>query len=80
MPRYFFKFQDGPEELWDVEGQVFDGPSKGRELLIKVLCDLAQEGLPDGDFHVFKAQLFDEAGTALYEASLTLRGKWLCER
>jgi hypothetical protein len=72
MPRYFFDFKDGETDAVDEIGLVFDSQKAARTAAIKLLPDVAQEELPDGDQHVFSVRVRDETGRYIFFATLSL--------
>ncbi len=77
MPRYFFDINDGERATIDAEGSELDSDEAARAEAIGVLPDLARDMLPDGDRHTFIASVRDEAGRAIFRATLTLAAEWL---
>ena len=76
MPRYFFDTNDGDMlDLDDVGLDLTDHEAARREA-IAALPDMARDKLPDGDRRNFSVRVRDEAGAAIYSASLALTGEW----
>jgi hypothetical protein len=64
----------------DDEGLDLEGPWEARVRAIAALPDIAEEVLPDGDRRTLAVTVRDEAGVAVFRATLTLRGEWLACR
>nr|WP_137831268.1 hypothetical protein [Methylobacterium sp. L1A1] len=77
MQRYFFDIDDGVHNLRDDEGVILDDRERAREEAIGTLAQLANSMLPDGDNHTFKANVRDETGKLIYEATLALKSGWV---
>lgn len=78
VPRFFFDIHDGArDDDHDVACADLDDAESARRTAIATLVDVARESLPDGDRHVFRACVRDEAGRLIYETALTLDGSWL---
>lgn len=77
MPRYFFDIDDGVRDLRDDEGVVLDDHERARKEAIGTLAQLANSMLPDGNNHTFKANVRDETGKLIYEATLALKSGWV---
>lgn len=76
MPRYYFDITDGDVLVRDEFGaDCADGPD-ARDQAVAILFDIAAEKLPDSDRHGFAAAVRDEAGQVVYEARLSLDGRW----
>jgi hypothetical protein len=72
MPRFYFDFTNGQKDTRDDTGTFFPGLKEARAAAIKLLPDVAQEELPDGDQHVFSVRLRDENGRYVFHATLSL--------
>ena len=77
MPRYFFDIDDGVRDLRDNEGVILNDREHARKEVIATLAQLANDKLPNGNNHTFKASVRDETGTRIYEAALTLTSGWV---
>jgi hypothetical protein len=72
MPRFYFDTHDGDRTVPDGEGLVLGGLEEAKEEAIKVLPDMARDGLPDGDYCEFVVDVRDKAGQRVLRARLTL--------
>src|SRR4051794_13534329 len=77
VPRYFFDFEDNGRLAVDEEGSDLDSIEQARSEAAGFLPAIAKDELPDGEDRVFVTTVRDEAGHALYRATLTYRGEWL---
>ena len=77
MPRFYFDIDDGVRDLRDDDGVPLDDRECARRDAIATLTQLAQDMLPNGNDHVFRARVRDESGELIYEAALTLRSGWV---
>ncbi len=77
MPRYFFDIHDGQRMTRGDEGQDFATREEMRAAAIRTLPDIARDEVPDSDALVFSVRVRDEAGDDVFEASLSLRSRWL---
>ena len=70
MPKYLFHFHDGPLET----KHEFPDDAAARRQAIVSLCDVAREEVPlDGDLIGLSVFVTDEAGHALFSATLDFR-------
>lgn len=76
MPRYYIDTDDDAFLVRDEEGQDLADAAAARDLVQRVLPEMAQLKMPDGDHRTFTANVRDESGTILYAATLTLTGAW----
>ncbi len=76
MPRYFFDIHNAGDFTPDKYGIDLDDDEEARSQAISLLPEMAREELPDGDQHEFAVKARNEEGTVVYEASLTLNGRW----
>ena len=77
MPRFYFDIDDGVRDLRDDDGVPLDDRECARREAIATLTQLAQDMLPNGNDHVFKARVRDETGRLIYEATLSLTSGWV---
>jgi hypothetical protein len=77
VPRYFFDIDDGMNDMRDDEGVTLNDREHARKEAIVTLAQLANDKLPDGNNHTFKASVRDETGRRIYEAALTLNSGWV---
>jgi hypothetical protein len=77
VPRYFFDIDDGVHDLRDNDGVILDDREHARKEAIATLAQLANDKLPDGDNHTFRANVRDETDKRIYEAVLTLTSGWV---
>lgn len=78
MPRFFFDIQDGQLTTDDV-GTEFPNAHAARDAAIKVLPDIAREEISQGESRQVAVLMRNEAGQALFAASLILNAEWLVE-
>lgn len=76
MPRYFIDSNDDDHFVRDEEGEEMDGPRSARTAALRALPDMTRDKLPDGDRRTFAVTVRNEAGEAIYKATLTLVGEW----
>jgi hypothetical protein len=76
MPRYFFDVTNGGHLTRDDHGIELVDDEEARDQAIALLPDIARDELPDGDEHEFVAAARNETGEVVYEANLTLHGRW----
>lgn len=76
MPRYFFDVTDAGILCPDEYGTDLASDEAARDEGISLLPAIAREVLPDGDQHEFCVSVRNEAGAVVYEASLSLSGRW----
>ncbi len=77
MPRFFIDTDDGDRLDRDEDGYDLVDRAAARIEAIGALPDLARSQIPDGDRRTFTVRVRDGTGTTLYEATLTLEGRWL---
>ena len=76
MTQYFFETFDGDVTHDDGEGLDLPSVEEARQEALKAMPDMAREKIPDGDFRIFRSTVRDEGGTVVYEATMTLTGRW----
>ncbi len=76
MPRYFFDITDAGRLTRDDHGIDLVSDEEARDQAISLLPAIARDELPDGDQHEFVAAARNESGQVVYEANLTLHGRW----
>lgn len=77
MPRFFIDTDDGDRLDRDEEGYDLSDSAAARIEAIGALPDLARSQIPDGDRRTFTVRVRDADGTLVYEATLTLEGRWI---
>jgi hypothetical protein len=77
MPRFFIDTDDGDRADRDEEGYDLPDAAAARVEAIGTLPDLARAQIPDGDRRTFTVRVRDAGGALIYEATLTLEGRWL---
>jgi hypothetical protein len=75
--RYYFDLDDDLVATRDAEGHEFSERDAMRDEAIRVLPDLAQDELPNGDRRVFTVKVRDESGKYVFQATLSLIVTWL---
>ena len=73
MPRYFFDIHDGDDVVLDDTGSDLDDLDAAKGQVMSILPQVALEMLPDRRHREMQAVLRDEAGSALFKATLTFR-------
>ena len=76
MPRYYFDITDADHTTRDEHGHDLADDGEARDQAVAVLPDIARDELPDGDQHEFRVTVRNGDGAVVYEASLTLHGRW----
>jgi hypothetical protein len=76
MGRYFFDVSDGNLLTDDVGIEFADARCASQEAL-QSLPDMAKGLLPDTGSETVTVTMRDERGTAVYRATLTIKGEWL---
>ncbi|GEP09015.1 DUF6894 family protein [Methylobacterium gnaphalii] len=78
MPRYYFDVYDGQKLFRDEEGGVFDDRAAMRAEAMKVLPDIARDGIPqDGDRQSFTVRVRNERNLTIYTGTILFSGLWL---
>jgi len=77
MALYFFDTNDGEDRRIDEDGTDFPTKDDARRAAISLLPSLACEELPDSNESLFVVSVRDAAGRSLFEASLTIKARWL---
>lgn len=78
MPRFFFDISDGVITK-DDEGLEYPNAHAARDAAIRTLPDIAREEIGVGGSRAVTVLMRDEAGRALFTASLTLTAAWLVD-
>lgn len=78
MPRYYFDIVNGALTV-DAEGTEFPDAEAARAEAIRTLPDVARDEIADGSSREVMLLMRDEAGRAIFTASLTLAAKWLVD-
>ena len=76
MPLYFFDLTDAGATVVDDTGTDLTDDAEARNEAIGLLPDIARDVMPDGDRHEITVAVRSERGQVVYEASLTLHGRW----
>ena len=76
MPMFFFETFDGAVRHRDEDGLDYPSDDDARREALRPLPDMAREVMPDGDFRIFRSIVRDERGGIVYEARMTLVGRW----
>ena len=81
MARYFFDIHDGSKFFRDPEGHDCANMDEIRHEAMLSLPAIAKQEIPRlaADTQAFTVVVRDEAGSALYTATLTFAGLWLKE-
>lgn len=78
MPRYFFDISDGTF-IMDDEGVEYPNAHAVRDAAIRALPDIARDEIGKGNSRSVTVLMRDEAGQALFTASLSLSAAWLVD-
>ena len=76
MPLFFFETFDGEVCHGDSQGTALPDKETARLEALKALPDMAREKIPDGDLRTFRTIVRDDVGDVVYEACMTLIGRW----
>ena len=76
MPMFFFETFDGEVQYRDKDGVDYPSNEEARREALRALPDMAREKIPGGDFRIFRSLVRDEQGDIVYEARMTLVGRW----
>ena len=76
MSLYFFDFTDGSTTRADPDGVELPSRAEARKQAIGTLVAVAQEGLPDGQTHLFSVTVREDA-EPIFQAQLSFTSKWL---
>ena len=77
MPRFFFDTDDGTGLTADDDGHDLADVERLRFLALDALPDLAREAMPADDDRILWIYVRDEQGEYVFEASLSLKTRWL---
>ena len=77
MYQFFIDFDDGDDVCFDEEGFEAESFERARDEAIRLLPQVANEKLPDGNHREFVATLRNDRGIAVYQATLTFNGRHL---
>ncbi|MCU4181078.1 DUF6894 family protein [Bosea sp. BH3] len=77
MPRYFIDSSDGARDVEDDSGLELASDRAARSAALDALADMVRDVLPDGDHRIFSVNVRNATGGELYQAKITLEGKWL---
>lgn len=75
MPRFFFDTYDGRVFVGDNEGQELESLGVARAVAQKVVVDMAQDELPDGNRRDFMVSVKDEDGIEVLKVSMSMAVK-----
>ncbi len=76
MPEYYFDVTDAGNLSRDEIGTDLRDDAEARDEAISLLPAIARETFPDGDRHEIVVTARNEAGEVVYDANLTLHGRW----
>lgn len=76
MSRYFFDVTDGGILTRDEIGADLASDDEARDEALGLLPNLAREVMPGGDQHEIRTTVRNEDGAVVYEATLSLIGRW----
>ena len=76
VPMFYFETFDGEVSHGDMVGIDLPSNREARHEALRALPDMAREKIPDGDFRIFRTLVRDDCGIVVYEASMTLVGRW----
>ena len=76
MPLYYFDVTDAGNTVDDEFGTDLTGDAEARDQGIGLLPDIAREVMPDGDRHEIAVAVRNVRRQTVYEATLTLHGRW----
>lgn len=76
MPLFYFDTYDGDRAVIDDQGLELSGNAAARKAALATLPEMADDKLPDGDQRHFSVKVRDAVGNGVYEADLTLSGRW----
>lgn len=74
MPRFYFDVTDSKGFHRDEFGTVCADMEEARQQAQGLCAAITDEELPDGDRHLVKCEVRDEAGRARYRGELTYQG------
>ena len=73
---YYFDITDAGCSYTDEHGSQCADDEDARDQAVALLPEIARGSTITGDQHEFVASVRNEAGTIIYEAHLTLSGRW----
>lgn len=76
MPRYFIDTSDGDQTFLDEEGIELANDYVARLAALDALPDMARDAIPNGDERLFSVCVRSPAGAVIYDATLSLAGRW----
>lgn len=76
VSKYYLDVTDAGVLTRDVVGVDLADDDEARDEAIGLLPAIARETFPDGDRHEIVVTARNEAGQVVYEAHLTLHGRW----
>lgn len=74
MPHYFFDVTDNGTLNRDEFGLDLVDFEEARDQAIVLLPDMARDGLPDGELHVFMCTVREGEDRVVYRCTLTFQG------
>lgn len=79
MPNFRFYVADSSESARSPIDVDLPSATEARIEAIKVLAEIAYDILPDGNLHDFVVRVTHGVDVPLFEATLSLRARWLTE-
>ena len=77
MPRYYFDVDDGQRKLIDDDGSALPDPEAARDQALAMLPSFARVALTGEGSREVTVAVRNEAGGAVFTATMTLRSQWL---
>lgn len=77
MAVYRFQTHDSKEPDSPASSLEMSDPEAARLQAIRALVEMARDVLPDGNAHEFTVMVRDARDKPMFEASLTLKARWL---
>jgi hypothetical protein len=77
MPVYFFDVTEDQVHLRDEVGLEFADDQEAKEAAMMALPEMVTHRRPDGDRHVVRLTVRNEAGLPICRATLTVEAEWL---
>jgi hypothetical protein len=79
VPNFRFYIEDSAEIASNPIDVDLANATEARTESIKLLAAIAHDVLPDGNRHDFAVRVNDASDVPLFEATLSLRARWLTE-
>lgn len=73
VPRYYFDYVDGDQEIHDDEGLDMASLDEARTQAVRAIGELAKGKMPDGNHRDFRLKIHEKNGPVLMVVSLSLR-------